>query len=207
MTSVTDERLPPGEARVLVLGRSQPVLEAVLAELSALGINARGTTAPGRAPDRHNAWDYDLIAFDHGLPDETRQTLKARFRHRNPAVRLLDTTAPLAAYQIVEALRGSARRPAVDLDAYCAQIGYHGPRTPTLETLYALHEHHPAAIPFEAVDVLLDRGVDIAPAAVDDKLLRAGRGGYCFEHALVETFQLPVEKEWRPVIERAASIS
>lgn len=70
----------------------------------------------------------------------------------------------------------------VDLDAYFARIGYYGPRTPTLETLHALHALHPASIPFEAIDVLLDRGIDIAPAAVDAKLIGASRGGYCYEH-------------------------
>jgi len=70
---------------------------------------------------------------------------------------------------------------AVDLAAYCRRIGYAGPLTPTLETLRALQERHPAAIAFEAIDVLLDRGVDISPAAVDAKLIGAGRGGYCFE--------------------------
>lgn len=70
----------------------------------------------------------------------------------------------------------------IDLDAYFARIGYSGPRTPTLDTLRALHALHPAAIPFEAIDVLLGRGVDLAPAAVDAKLIAAKRGGYCFEH-------------------------
>jgi N-hydroxyarylamine O-acetyltransferase len=70
----------------------------------------------------------------------------------------------------------------VDLDAYCARIGYRGPRTPTLATLSALQELHPAAIPFEAIDVMLGQPVDLAPAAVDAKLIGAKRGGYCFEH-------------------------
>lgn len=70
----------------------------------------------------------------------------------------------------------------IDLDAYFARIGYDGPREPTLETLRALHALHPAAIPFEAIDVLLDRGIDLDPAAVDAKLIGARRGGYCYEH-------------------------
>ena len=70
----------------------------------------------------------------------------------------------------------------VDLDAYCTRIGYRGPRTPTIETLRALHERHPASIVFEAIDVLLGRGVDLSPAAVDAKLIAKGRGGYCYEH-------------------------
>lgn len=69
----------------------------------------------------------------------------------------------------------------MDLDAYCARVGYAGPRTPTLATLQALVELHPAAIPFEAIDVLLDRAIDLAPEAVDAKLIAARRGGYCYE--------------------------
>jgi N-hydroxyarylamine O-acetyltransferase len=69
----------------------------------------------------------------------------------------------------------------VDLDAYFARIGYTGAREPTLAVLSALQALHPAAIPFEAIDCLLDRGVDISPEAVDDKLIHGRRGGYCFE--------------------------
>jgi len=68
-----------------------------------------------------------------------------------------------------------------DLDAYFARIGYDGPREPTLPVLRALHALHPAAIPFEAIDCLLDRPIDLAPDAVDAKLIHGRRGGYCFE--------------------------
>jgi N-hydroxyarylamine O-acetyltransferase len=71
--------------------------------------------------------------------------------------------------------------PAVDLAAYCRRIGYTGPLDPTLETLRTLQALHPAAIPFEALDVLTGRGIDISPQAVDAKLIAAGRGGYCYE--------------------------
>jgi N-hydroxyarylamine O-acetyltransferase len=69
----------------------------------------------------------------------------------------------------------------VDLDAYFERIGYHGAPRPDLATLRALHALHPAAIPFEALDVLSGRGVDLSPAAIDAKLIGARRGGYCFE--------------------------
>ncbi|WP_337177079.1 arylamine N-acetyltransferase [Paludisphaera sp.] len=71
----------------------------------------------------------------------------------------------------------------VDLDAYLGRVGYDGPREPTPGVLRALVERHMAAIPFEAIDVLLGRGVDLTPAAVDRKLIDGRRGGYCFEHA------------------------
>ena len=69
----------------------------------------------------------------------------------------------------------------IDLDAYFSRIGYRGPRAPTLDTLRAIHELHPAAIPFEAIDVLLDRSIDLSPQAIDAKLIARKRGGYCYE--------------------------
>jgi N-hydroxyarylamine O-acetyltransferase len=68
-----------------------------------------------------------------------------------------------------------------DLDAYFARIGYAGPRTPALATLHAVTLHHTAAIPFENLDVLLDRGISLEPADVFRKLVHERRGGYCFE--------------------------
>ena len=69
----------------------------------------------------------------------------------------------------------------LDLDRYFARIGYSGAARPDLATLRALAELHPAAIPFEAVDVLLGRPVDLSLHAVQAKLIAGGRGGYCFE--------------------------
>lgn len=68
-----------------------------------------------------------------------------------------------------------------DLTAYFDRIAYDGPRAPTLDVLRAILALHPASIPFEAIDVLLDRGVDISPEAVDEKLVGRRRGGYCYE--------------------------
>jgi N-hydroxyarylamine O-acetyltransferase len=70
---------------------------------------------------------------------------------------------------------------APDLDAYFARIGYTGSREPTLATLRALSLHHASSIPFENLDVLLGRGIDLDPTAVERKLVHAHRGGYCFE--------------------------
>ncbi|MDB5555261.1 MAG: arylamine N-acetyltransferase [Rhizobium sp.] len=69
----------------------------------------------------------------------------------------------------------------MDLDAYFERIGYSGPREPTREVLANLIAHQAASIPFEAIDVLLGRGIDIAPDAIFEKLVRRKRGGYCFE--------------------------
>jgi N-hydroxyarylamine O-acetyltransferase len=68
-----------------------------------------------------------------------------------------------------------------DLDAYFARIGYAGVRDPSLETLGALMLHHTTTIPFENLDVLLGRRIRLETAALEEKLVRARRGGYCFE--------------------------
>jgi N-hydroxyarylamine O-acetyltransferase len=69
----------------------------------------------------------------------------------------------------------------LDLSAYFARVGYDGPRAPTLATLHALTAAHARAIPFENLDVLLGRGIDLGLEAVFDKLVLRRRGGYCFE--------------------------
>jgi arylamine N-acetyltransferase len=69
----------------------------------------------------------------------------------------------------------------MDLDVYFERIGYSGPRQPTFAVLADLIAHQAASIPFEAIDVLLGRGIDIAPNAIFDKLVMRKRGGYCFE--------------------------
>ena len=70
----------------------------------------------------------------------------------------------------------------IDLDRYFARIGLRRPTALTRATLDAIAQAHVLAIPFENLDILLDRGVDIALPAIERKLVDAGRGGYCFEH-------------------------
>jgi N-hydroxyarylamine O-acetyltransferase len=75
--------------------------------------------------------------------------------------------------------------PDIDVDAYFARIGYGGPRTPTLETLAGIHFRHPQAIPFENLDPLLQRPIALTGPALESKLVRSGRGGWCFEQNLL----------------------
>jgi len=70
---------------------------------------------------------------------------------------------------------------AVDLAAYCRRIGYAGELRPNLATLRALHEAHVGSIPFENIDVLLECPISLDTAALQEKLVRHHRGGYCFE--------------------------
>ncbi|MFO1036134.1 MAG: arylamine N-acetyltransferase [Geminicoccaceae bacterium] len=70
---------------------------------------------------------------------------------------------------------------AIDLDAYFRRIGYGGPTVAIVDTLAILQAHHAERIPFENIDVLVGRPVRLDTASLEAKLVRAGRGGYCFE--------------------------
>ncbi|HEY7450259.1 MAG TPA: arylamine N-acetyltransferase [Vicinamibacterales bacterium] len=74
---------------------------------------------------------------------------------------------------------------AFDLDAYFARIGYTGQRTPTLQTLREIHRCHAGSIPFENLNPFLGWPVRLDMTSLEDKLVRGGRGGYCFEHNLL----------------------
>ena len=71
----------------------------------------------------------------------------------------------------------------IDLDAYFARIQWRGATMPTFETLAGILRAHMRRIPFENLDVLLGRGVRLDSDALQEKLVRSRRGGYCFEHA------------------------
>ena len=73
------------------------------------------------------------------------------------------------------------KREGPDLDAYFERIGYRGPREATLAVLRSLHALHPRAIAFENLDSFLGRPVALDLPSLEDKLVHARRGGYCFE--------------------------
>jgi N-hydroxyarylamine O-acetyltransferase len=70
----------------------------------------------------------------------------------------------------------------IDLDAYLQRIGWTGERTPTFATLCGILKAHMMSIPFENLDVLLGRGIRLDLESLEQKLVKARRGGYCFEH-------------------------
>ncbi len=69
----------------------------------------------------------------------------------------------------------------IDIDAYFQRIGYRGTAEPTVETLRALHDLHPLAIPFENLSPVLGWPVPLDLPSLERKLIREGRGGYCYE--------------------------
>jgi N-hydroxyarylamine O-acetyltransferase len=73
----------------------------------------------------------------------------------------------------------------LDIDAYLKRIGYAGRLQPTHDVLQALHLGHATHIPFENLDVLLKRPIRLDLESLQDKLVRNGRGGYCYEQNLL----------------------
>jgi N-hydroxyarylamine O-acetyltransferase len=72
-----------------------------------------------------------------------------------------------------------------DIDGYYARIAYAGPREPTLAVLREIVAGHTAAIPFENLDVLAKRPIQLDLPALREKLVHHKRGGYCYEHNLL----------------------
>ena len=69
----------------------------------------------------------------------------------------------------------------IDLDAYFQRIGYSGERTASLSTLEAIHACHTNKIAFENLSPLLGQPVLLDLPSLQQKLVDARRGGYCFE--------------------------
>jgi N-hydroxyarylamine O-acetyltransferase len=68
-----------------------------------------------------------------------------------------------------------------DLDAYFERIEWGGAARPDYDTLAGLLDAHMAHIPFENLEVLLGRPVRLDLQSLQNKLVQARRGGYCFE--------------------------
>jgi len=70
----------------------------------------------------------------------------------------------------------------LDLNGYFDRIDYRGAAEPNLDVLQGLMTAHTRTIPFENLDPLMGVPVDdLGPGALADKLVRRGRGGYCYE--------------------------
>ena len=72
----------------------------------------------------------------------------------------------------------------LDLDAYLAKVGVDG-EPPSLDALTRLQTAHVRAFTFDNIDVLLGKHPGVSLAAIQEKFVGRGRGGYCFEHSTI----------------------
>jgi N-hydroxyarylamine O-acetyltransferase len=64
---------------------------------------------------------------------------------------------------------------------YLERIHYHGPVAPSIELLRRLHVAHLLAIPFENLSIHLGEPIVLDDEALSEKIVRRGRGGFCYE--------------------------
>lgn len=69
----------------------------------------------------------------------------------------------------------------IDLPRYFERIGLRDVVRPDLASLNSILHAHAVAVPFENLDVLLGRPINLAPDALQHKIVAQRRGGYCFE--------------------------
>ena len=72
----------------------------------------------------------------------------------------------------------------LDLTGYLGRLGT-PVRAPSRAALAELHEAHVRAFTFDNIDVLLGQHPGVSLAAVQEKFVGRGRGGYCFEHSTI----------------------
>jgi N-hydroxyarylamine O-acetyltransferase len=73
----------------------------------------------------------------------------------------------------------------LDLAGYLARIGRADEGKPDPDTLRSVHRSHVAAFPFENLDIVLDRPPRLDVGALQAKMVRQRRGGYCHEQNLL----------------------
>lgn len=69
----------------------------------------------------------------------------------------------------------------MNITAYLERINYHGPLTPTAETLRRLQVAHLQAVPFENLSIHAGEPIILDDEALFDKIVRRRRGGFCYE--------------------------
>ncbi|HXG91004.1 MAG TPA: arylamine N-acetyltransferase, partial [Blastocatellia bacterium] len=67
------------------------------------------------------------------------------------------------------------------VEKYLDRINYSGSLEPTSETLRALHRAHMFAVPFENLDIHINREIVLDEERILQKIIDERRGGFCYE--------------------------
>lgn len=67
------------------------------------------------------------------------------------------------------------------IEEYLKRINYRDTRILPIQLLKDLHRHHVFSIPFENLDVHLNKPILLDEESLTQKIIRSGRGGYCYE--------------------------
>ncbi len=69
----------------------------------------------------------------------------------------------------------------MEISQYLRRLEYDVPLEPDAQTLRGLHLAHMLHVPFENLDIGLKRPIRLTEAALWDKIVVQGRGGFCYE--------------------------
>ncbi|MCL8014711.1 arylamine N-acetyltransferase [Streptomyces sp. AS02] len=69
----------------------------------------------------------------------------------------------------------------VEVDAYLRRLGVEYPAWPTVDVLRELHLRHLQTVPFENLSIHLGEEIVLEEKRLLDKVVGAGRGGFCYE--------------------------
>ena len=69
----------------------------------------------------------------------------------------------------------------MNIESYLKRINYHGPLTPTAETLRDLQLAHLLNVPFENLSIHSDEAIVLDDEALFKKIVDNRRGGFCYE--------------------------
>jgi len=69
---------------------------------------------------------------------------------------------------------------ALDVRAYLGRLGVRDPGAPSVEALHVLHRAHVERIPYENLEIQLERPTTVDPVEAAERIVRRGRGGYCY---------------------------
>ncbi|MFG3180712.1 arylamine N-acetyltransferase family protein [Streptomyces nigra] len=69
----------------------------------------------------------------------------------------------------------------VEIDAYLSRLGAERPARPTADALRELHLRHLRTVPFENLSIHLGEEIVLEEKRLVDKVVGAGRGGFCYE--------------------------
>jgi len=68
-----------------------------------------------------------------------------------------------------------------NVDEYLTHIGYIGSKEPTVANLAALHSCHLLAVVYENISCIIGEKIKLDPDWIFEKIVKRGRGGFCFE--------------------------
>jgi N-hydroxyarylamine O-acetyltransferase len=69
----------------------------------------------------------------------------------------------------------------MDIHRYLERLHYDGPYVADLPTLRALHRAHMQTVPFENLNIILKRPLNLDEQALYHKIIECQRGGFCYE--------------------------